>query len=63
MEDTPDKTVAAKIIAELKEKKLLNEKQLEGLAKSLPAGLIKSETWKTILEISVAQKERKNVQD
>jgi hypothetical protein len=63
MEETPDITVAAKIIAELKEKKLLNDKQLEGLAKSLPTGAIKSEIWKGILEIATAKKESKNAQD
>ena len=63
MEETPDKAVAAKIITALKEKKLLNAKQLEGLAKTLPTGSIKSETWKGILEIAVAEKERKNAQD
>jgi len=63
MEETPDKTVAAKIIAELKEKKLLNEKQLEGLAKSLPTGALKPETWKGILEIATSKKESKDAQD
>lgn len=41
MGETPVKTAAAKVIAELQEKKLLNDKQLEGLAKSLPGGAIK----------------------
>lgn len=63
MEETPDKAVAAKIITALQEKKLLNARQLESLAKTLPTGLIKSETWKGILEIAVAEKERKNAQD
>lgn len=63
MEETPDKAVAAKIIAELKAKKLLDEKQLESLEKSLPAGSIKSEAWKGILEIAVAKKGAKNAQD
>lgn len=63
MEETPDKAVAAKIITALKEKKLLNARQLESLAKTLPLGSIKSETWKGILEIAVAENERKNAQD
>lgn len=63
MAEAPDKTVAEKIIAELKAKKLLNEKQLEGLAKSLPAGSLKPETWKGILEIATAKKESKDAQD
>ncbi len=63
MDETPDKVVAAEIIAELKEKKLLSEKQLASLAKTLPIGSIESETWKGILEIAVAEKEAKNVQD
>ena len=63
MEETPDKAVAATIIAKLKEKKLLNEKQLEGLAKSLPAGTLKSETWKGILELATAKKESPDAQD
>ena len=63
MEETPDKAVAAKIIAELKEKKLLGDKQLEILAKSLPAGTLKSETWKGILELATAKKEKPDAQD
>ena len=63
MEETPDKTVAAKIVTELKEKKLLNAKQLESLAKTLPTGSIKSENWKGILELATAKKEHKNAQD
>lgn len=63
MEEAPDKAVAAKIISKLKEKKLLNEKQLESLAKALPAGTLKSETWKGILELATAKKESPDVQD
>ena len=63
MEETPDKAVAANIIAKIKEKKLLNEKQLEALAKSLPAGTLKSETWKGILELATTKKESPDAQD
>jgi hypothetical protein len=57
MTKTPDQTVAERIVAELRERGLLSENRLQGLAEKLAAGTMKAEEWERYVEFDRIPKE------
>ena len=55
MTKTPDRIVAERIISELREKRLVNDDQLEDLEKKLPTGKLSAEDWRLMAELTIAK--------
>jgi hypothetical protein len=59
MTKIPDETVAERIVDELRERGLLSENRLQGLAEKLAAGTMKAEEWERYVEFDRIPKEEK----
>lgn len=57
MAKTPDEIVAERIVTELRERGLLSENRLQGLAEKLVAGTMKAEEWERYVEFDRIPKE------
>lgn len=57
MTKTPDAIVAERIVSELRERGLLSENRLQGLADKLVAGTMKAEEWERYVEFDRIPKE------
>jgi hypothetical protein len=54
---TPDEEVAARIIEEIRKKKLLSEKGIKRIEKGLASGKLTAEEWRLAFEMDAASKE------
>lgn len=61
MTKTPDEIVAERIVASLKEEKLIPEQKLKGLAEKLVAGSLKADDWRLFVDLN--QKAEREVAD
>ena len=63
MQETPDEIVTKRIIAELRERKLLPEKRMSDLEPMLRTGGISSIAWEQMVELTIMEEEKaRNVQ-
>jgi hypothetical protein len=57
---TPDAALAEGVVAELRKKKLLTEKQLGELPAKLLSGRMRAEDWQVMVELAVDAEAKKN---
>lgn len=58
---TPDQEVADRIIAQIREKKLLSDPALAKLGPKLAAGMLSADDWKLLVELDRPDKKKEDI--